>query len=173
MRRATKRLSSATRRLDKATPPTSTMRFSYLTALALLVACGRSYDVGDHVLVDWEGRDYPAMIVEVPGPGKLKVHYDGLDEIWDEVIPRNRLKGRVTGPVAMPEPPEKVRRTAIEAAKTNTYKAGDRVRVDWHGHIYSATIIGVLGPERYRVHYEGYGNEFDENIGRDRVQPLK
>jgi hypothetical protein len=140
------------------------------TALLLCSGCSRAYDVGDHVLVEWEGKVYPAMIIEVPGPGKVKVHYDGYDEMWDEVVPRGRIKGRVDGPVPTPEPPEKVRRTAVAAAKSNAYKMGDRVKVDWHGHYYPAVIVGVVGPERYRVHYEGYGNEFDENVGRDRIQ---
>jgi hypothetical protein len=136
----------------------------------VLSACSRAYDVGDHVLVDWEGSVYPAMIIEVPGPGKIRVHYEGYDEIWDETIPRSRIKGLVEGPVAIPEPPEKVRRTAIDAAKSNRYKIGDRVKVDWHGHDYRALVVGIVGPERYRIHYEGYGNEWDENVGRERLR---
>lgn len=138
--------------------------------LAVVAGCSRSYDVGDHVLVDWEGNVYPAMIIEVPGPGKVKVHYDGYDEMWDEVIPRNRIKGPVEGNVAIPDPPEKVRRTAVEAAKTNQHKIGDRVKVEWAGFFYPAVVVGVVGPERYRVHYEGYGSEWDENVGRERIQ---
>ena len=141
-----------------------------LLAALTLLGCSRAYDVGDHVLVEWEGAVYPAMIVEIPGPGKVKVHYDGYDEIWDEVVPRRRLKGRVEGPVEIPEPPEKVRRTAVEAAKTNQYKIGDRVKAQWHGHYYPAVVVGIVGPERYRVHYEGYGKEWDENVGRDRIR---
>lgn len=140
---------------------------------AALAACQRSHDVGDHVLVEWEGDVYPAMIVEVPGPGKVKVHYDGFDEIWDEVIPRNRIKGVVEGEARIPDPPEKVRRTAVEAAKTNEYKIGDRVKVEWSRSQYPAVIVGILGPERYRVHYEGYGNEWDENVGRERIVGAK
>lgn len=141
-----------------------------LLLLWLLVGCKRAYDVGDHVLVEWEGKVYPAMILEVPGPGKIKVHYDGYDEIWDEVVGRSRIKGYVEGNVAIPEPPEKVRRTAVEAAKTNHHKIGDRVSVDWHSHWYPAVIVGVVGPERYRIHYEGYGNEWDENVGPERIK---
>ena len=88
----------------------------------------------------------------------------------DEVIPRNRVKGFVEGPVPIPEPPEKVRRTAVEAAKTNQHKIGDRVMVQWHNHWYPAAIVGVVGPERYRIHYEGYGNEWDENVGPERIK---
>src|SRR4030095_8229742 len=123
---------------------------AWIAVLAIVAGCRRSYDVGDHVLVDWEGNVYPAMIVEVPGPGKVKVHYDGYDEMWDEVIPRNRIKGFVEGEVRIPDPPEKVRRTAVEAAKTNEYKIGDRVKVDFQRSQYPAVIVGIVGPERYR-----------------------
>jgi len=90
--------------------------------------------------------------------------------MWDETIPRSRIRGRVEGPVPIPEPPDKVRRTAVEAAKTNQYKIGDRVKVEWHGHNYPAIVVGVVGRERYRVHFDGYGNEWDINIGRDRIK---
>lgn len=158
------------------TPPhgvPSVGRRPMAVALALvLVACSRTVDVGDHVFVEWEGKDYPAMIVDVPGPGKVKVHYDGYDAIWDEVVPRGRIKGRVEGNVAtVPDPPEKVRRAAAEAAKKNKYKIGDRVTVEFHRHFYPATIVGIVGPEKYRVHYEGYGNEWDENVGPERIRP--
>jgi hypothetical protein len=144
-----------------------------LQAVALLglAACSRAYDVGDHVMVDWEGKEYPAMIVDVPGPGKVKVHYDGYDEMWDEVVPRNRIKGRVEGKVTIPDPPDKVRKIAVEAAKNNKYKIGDRVSVEFHRHHYPAVVVGIVGPERYRVHYEGYGNEWDENVGPERIRP--
>lgn len=141
-----------------------------VAALAAAPGCSRSYDVGDHVLVEWEGQEYPAMIIEVPQAGKVRVHFDGYDEMWDQTVNRSRIKGRVEGPVEIPEPPEKVRRTAVEAAKTNQYKIGERVKVQWHNHYYPAVIIGVVGPERYRIHYEGYGNEWDENVGRDRIK---
>jgi hypothetical protein len=144
--------------------------FLAISLCLALWGCKRSYDVGDHVLVEWEGNVYPAMIIEVPQAGKVKVHYDGYDELWDETIPRNRIQGYVEGHVTIPEPPAKVRKTAVEAARTNEYKIGDRVRAEWHGHYYPAVVIGVVGPERYRIHYEGYGNEWDENVGRDRLK---
>ncbi|HHH10495.1 MAG TPA: hypothetical protein ENK23_00245, partial [Sorangium sp.] len=103
-------------------------------ALCLLVSsgCRRAYDVGDHVLIEWEGETYPGVIIDIPGPGKVKVHYDGYDELWDEVVPRSRLKGRIEEGQEVPAPqaPKKVRRTAVEAAKTNRFKIGDRVKVD-------------------------------------------
>jgi hypothetical protein len=142
-----------------------------LPLLVSLAGCPRKFAVGDHVLVDWEGNSYPAMIKEAPSSSKFKVHYDGYDDVWDEVVLRDRIKGLVEGNVVQPEPPAKVRAKAIQAAQTNVYKLQDRVRVEWHGQIYPAFIAGIVGPERYRIHYDGYGPEWDETVGLSRIQP--
>lgn len=139
-------------------------------AVSVTTGCKRNYGVGDHVLVEWEGNTYPAMIIAATSPTKYKVHYEGYDDIWDEVVPRNRIKGFVEGDVVQPEPPAKVRAKALQAAQTNVHKLGDRVRVEWHGQMYPAVITGIVGQERYRVHYEGYGSEWDETVGLSRIQ---
>jgi hypothetical protein len=136
-----------------------------------LAACKPSYAVGDHVMVDWEGNTYPAYVVEAPSASKFKVHFDGYDTVWDEVVPRDRIRGLVLGAVIAPEPPAKVRAKAMKAAQTNQYKLYDHVRVEWHGQIYAATITGIVGQEKYRVTYEGYGREWDEIVGLSRIQP--
>lgn len=135
-----------------------------------LVACQRTYRVGDEVMVDWEGKEYPATILTAE-PAKFKIHYEGYDETWDEVVPKSRVKGFRKGSEVRPEAPAKVRAKALEAAQTNTYRVGDSVRVEWSGRFYNAQIIEVVGKERYRVHYEGYGPEWDENVGLARIQP--
>jgi hypothetical protein len=136
-----------------------------------LAGCKPSYGVGDHVLVEWEGNRYPALITEVPSPAKFKIHYDGYDAVWDETVGRDRIKGFVEGVVTAPEPPAKVRAKAFQAAQSNRYKMNDRVRVEWHGQFYPATIKGIVGPEQYRVNYEGYGAEWDESVPLSRIQP--
>ncbi|AKT38076.1 hypothetical protein [Chondromyces crocatus] len=136
-----------------------------------LGACKRQYAVGDEVLVEWEGNVYPASILEAVSPTKYKVHFEGYDPVWDDVIPRDRIRGLAEGKVVHPEPPPKVRAKALQAAQTNMYKVGDRVRVDFHGHIYTAVITAIVGQERYRIHYEGYGPEWDETVGLSRIQP--
>ncbi|MBK8255382.1 MAG: hypothetical protein IPK82_22325 [Polyangiaceae bacterium] len=148
----------------------SFLAFSLL-ATAGLSGCKRQYAVGDHVYVDWEGNEYPAVIIVAVSPTKYKVHYDGYDSMWDETVPRDRIKGLVEGAARHPEPPAKVRAKALQAAQTNRYKVGDRVRVEWHGQLYQATISSVVGTERYRVHYDGYGNEWDETVDSSRIQP--
>lgn len=141
-------------------------------ALSLGVGgCKRHYAVGERVLVLWEEKVYPAVILEAVSPTKYKIHYDGYDPIWDEVILRDRIRGIVEGNVVHPEPPAKVRAKALQAAQTNVFKVGDRVRVEWHGQMYSAAITAIVGQERYRIHYEGYGAEWDETVGLSRIQP--
>jgi hypothetical protein len=144
-----------------------------LLAVVLLVcvACSRSYRAGDEVMVEWEGKEYAAVILSLDGPTKFKVHYDGYDEAWDEVVVRSRIKGYRKGDEPRPEPPAKVRQKAALAAQTNTYRLGDHVRVEWSGRYYPAQIVDVVGKERYRVHYEGYGTEWDENVSLNRIQP--
>jgi hypothetical protein len=148
------------------------------TILALLLlaslptaGCKRRYDVGDEVLVEWEKNVYPAVILETQGPTKFKVHYQGYDPIWDEVVARDRVKGFAEGKIVHPEPPQKVRQKALAAAQTNIYKIGDRVRVEWHNTMYPAVIVGIVGQERYRIHFEGYGDEWDDTVGLNRIQP--
>ena len=149
-----------------------------LFAIVLFSACRRAHQVGDHVLVAWRGGDYPAVIVGVEGPSKFHVHYDGFSEDWDEVIPATRIRSRLgTSPSpASPGPPQSKIRSKPQASGSaspvppSVYRLGDRVRVEWHGSIYTATIVNVLGDDRYRVHYEGYGSEWDEDIALSRIQ---
>lgn len=136
-----------------------------------LGACKRQYAVGDKVLVEWEGNVYPAVILEAVSPTKYKVHFEGYDTVWDEVVVRDRIRGLAEGKVVHPEPPPKVRAKALQAAQTSMYKVGDRVRVEFHGQMYPAVITAIVGHERYRIHYEGYGPEWDETVGLSRIQP--
>jgi hypothetical protein len=151
-----------------------------LFLLLLLGGCRRAHQVGDHVLVEWRGDDYPAVIVAIDGPAKFHVHYDGYSEDWDESIPATRIKARLSTspePMSAGGPKPRVHLGASASASGSTaprppsvYRAGDRVRVEWHGSIYPATIINVLGDDRYRVHYDNFGNEWDEDIGLYRIQ---
>ncbi len=151
-----------------------------------IAGCRRAHQVGDHVLVEWRGGEYPAVIVGVEGPAKFHVHYDGFGEDWDETIPATRIRGKLStapgaAPIATPQAKShpkpgataSVSATASASAAPllpNVYRLGDHVRVEWHGSIYPATIISVLGDDRYRVHYEGLGNEWDEDVPMNRIQ---
>ncbi len=144
-------------------------------ALAL-PACQKPYRVGEHVMVEWDGKDYPAYIIDQKGRTRYRVHFDGYDSRWDDNVGLDRIKGRVKGPVTPPPPPAKVARAAGINPKTSNsaepvspYKVGDRVHVSWRGSNYNATVIQVISPTRFRVHYTGYDTAWDETIDIDRI----
>jgi hypothetical protein len=37
---------------------------------------------------------YPAIVLEVVARDRLRVHYEGLENAWDEVVGLDRLVGR-------------------------------------------------------------------------------
>ena len=154
---------------------------SALACLALVVqttGCRRAHQVGDHVMVEWRGADFPAVITAIEGPSRFRVHYDGYSDDWDEMIPGTRIRGRIPASAApVPVIAAKARSrpgpsasSAPSALPVVGFRVGERVRVEWHGAVYTATVLSVVGPDRYRVHYEGFGNEWDENVGLNRIQ---
>ena len=48
-------------------------------------------------------------------------------------------------------------------------KVGDKSEVLWKGTWYPATVKKVKGSECY-IHYTGYGNDWDEWVGPDRIK---
>jgi len=154
-----------------------TARALVIAASLLLSGCRDHYRIGEYVWVEWEGRDYPAYIIDQKGKAKFRVHFDGYDSRWDEDVTPERIKGKVQGPAPPPPPPpEKVARAlgllpkpAGSAGAASSYAAGDRVRVRWRGSNYAAIIVAVVAPGTLTVHYEGYGSEWDETIPEDRI----
>ncbi len=49
------------------------------------------YKAGDRVRVKWRGSVYRATVVEVKSPTEIKIHYEGHDDAWDEVVPVSRI----------------------------------------------------------------------------------
>ncbi|WP_438040582.1 hypothetical protein [Sorangium sp. So ce128] len=54
---------------------------------------GGARKVGDRVEVEWKGSYKPAIITGVVAPGSYRVHFDGYDAQWDEVVTEARIKG--------------------------------------------------------------------------------
>ncbi|MCU0658398.1 MAG: hypothetical protein MUF64_25010 [Polyangiaceae bacterium] len=143
-----------------------------LAALLLSLACSTPYRVGDRVLVEWDGNDYPASILVIESQARFRVHFEGYESIWDESVPATRIKGKVQGHITPPPPPPRVRARMSAGSKTptSTFRQGDRVKVEWKGAFYTATILEVIGNERYRVHYDGYDANWDEVVDITRIQ---
>lgn len=126
--------------------------------------------------VEWYGKNYPAYIIQTRGRDRYRVHFDGYDTRWDDDVSIDRIKGRIHGRATPPPPPVKIARAEglspralASATRVSPYKVGDRVKVSWRGSTYSATIIEVLSPTRFRVHYSGYETAFDEVVNAQRI----
>jgi hypothetical protein len=53
-----------------------------------------AFAVGDKLNVEWKGKTYPATVIGVAGPDKYRIHYDGYESSWDEVVGPSRIRGR-------------------------------------------------------------------------------
>jgi len=53
-----------------------------------------AYKKGDKVRVRWRNSVYSATVIDVFEGGKLRIHYDGFEDAWDEIIPIERIVAR-------------------------------------------------------------------------------
>ncbi len=155
-----------------------TVASAFVVAALLAVTlpgCKKPYRVGDRVWVEWEGREYPAFILEIKSANRFRVHFEGYDERWNEDVTPERIKGLAEGEVTPPPPPPQVTRAlgapraAASAGPASPFKVGDAVRVRWRGSIYGATIIEVVSRDRVKVHYDGHEDAWDEVVSLERI----
>ncbi len=155
-----------------------------LCAALWVLACDQPYRIGEYVLVEWEDGQppYPAYIIAKKSKTRYRVHYDGYAPRWEEDVTLDRIKGRVTNHVVRPPPPKKVQRAqgrkpqkvskangSASAAPVGQYQVGDRVKVRWRGTVYPATIVSVVGQDKYLIHYDGYESAWDETVNVTRI----
>ncbi|UJR81680.1 hypothetical protein [Sandaracinus amylolyticus] len=66
---------------------------------------------------------------------------------------------------------ERARKGEIVDAPHSAYRVGEKVIVEWRGSWWDATVVGVVGPREWRVHYDGWSSSWDENVGPTRILP--
>lgn len=151
-----------------------------LAALAATIAlglagCRESLRIGDHVLVEYDGRSCPGYVIEKKSETRLRVHFDFEGYDWQDDVSFDRVLGTVRGPVQPCALPERVRATLgllatpKSLARTSPYQVGDRVRVRWRQSIYPATVTEVRAADTVVVHYHGHEDVWDEVISIDRI----
>jgi hypothetical protein len=145
-------------------------------AIALgLAGCRESLRIGDHVLVEYDGRPCPGYVIEKKSETRLRVHFDFEGYDWQDDVSIDRVLGTVRGPVQPCALPERVRATLgllatpKSLARTSPYQVGDRVRVRWRQSIYPATVTEVRAADTVVVHYHGHEDVWDEVISIDRI----
>jgi hypothetical protein len=126
------------------------------------------------VLVEWCEGEYPAYILARKGRTRYEVHFDGYESRWDTEISFERIRARLeVQPKPMPPLCDHVARAmgikTQDKGQVSPWEIGARVRVTWRGSIYKATILEVVGPERFKVHYDGHEASWDEVISSERI----
>jgi len=56
-------------------------------------------------------------------------------------------------------------------AWAQNFKVGDKVEVEWRSVWYAAEIKSVEGQNRWKIGYDGYGANWDEIVGPERIRP--
>ncbi|CAN5673507.1 hypothetical protein BH09MYX1_BH09MYX1_27720 [soil metagenome] len=55
----------------------------------------------------------------------------------------------------------------------STYTVGQKIDVMWKGSSYPCTVLAVLPNDHYKIHYVGWGANWDETVGLDRIVGAK
>lgn len=60
--------------------------------------------------------------------------------------------------------------TEAETLASANYQVGQHVQVEWRGSWYAATIVALLPGGQYHIHYDGWGDEWDEAVDALRIR---
>lgn len=131
--------------------------------LAIAVSApDRRYRSGDRLYVEWRGSYWPAVVTSVAGD-RVGIRYEGYGSEWDEVVGPERIKH--LSPLADPAPHNR-----SPGQLDVVFGVGDPVRVEWQGSWWDASVQRVVSQQRYAIHYDGWGNEWDEVVGPQRIR---
>jgi hypothetical protein len=60
--------------------------------------------------------------------------------------------------------------TATAATTATTFNVGDTVDVEWSGTWYESKILAVSAGPKYKIHYAGWSDSYDETVEPSRVR---
>ena len=146
---------------------------------AVLAACRENLRIGDHVLVEYDGRRCPGYVIDKKRDTRFRIHFDFEGYDWEDEVAADHVLGRVQDATAECPLPARVRASLglVETPKSpdrgSPYRVGDRVRVRWRGSVYPASVTTVLAPDTVIVHYQGHEDAWDETINIDRIETAR
>lgn len=117
---------------------------------------------GQEVELRFRGTWYAAHIVRQIDATHWEVSYDQYDAEWNQLVGPDRLRERQPPPPPPPPPGQPVPSLA-------RLSRGMQIWVEYHGTWYQGRVLGVR-TDGVRIRYVGYGREWDETIGLDRVR---
>jgi hypothetical protein len=108
------------------------------------------YKPGDKVLVTYQGRLLLADVVLQGGADQWRVHYDGWGPEATEVVGPDRMRRPFAG--------------------VSGHVAGDALVVDVNGSPLPAKVIAASAADRWVVRFDGFGPQYDQEVGPDRIR---
>ncbi len=135
-----------------------------------IVVPGERVEVLDHA------RWYSSHVLSLRADGQIQVHYDGWASSYDEFIPRDRVRvfgpHNVSGTASEPPPvsPTGGDPPGTAIASDAPLQQGDAVWALSQRQWYRAEIVRAARESRYEVRYIGYGAEWNETLGLDRLR---
>jgi hypothetical protein len=113
-------------------------------------ALARDYRVGEKVLVTSQNRVLLGDVVQQVSNVAWRVHYDGYGPEVGEYVGADRLRRPFVG--------------------LSTHAVGETVLVDVNGQTLPAKILALSASDRWIVRYDGYGPQYDQEIGEGRLR---
>jgi len=107
---------------------------------------------GARVVVERGGQWLAATVVSRIAGDRVLVHYEGYGSEWDEAVGLDRA------------------RPAPGLGAPVQLQIGEKVLVTVQGRQLLADVVAQVGPDEWRVHYDGYGPEVAENVRPDRLR---
>ena len=117
-------------------------------------AVPKQYEIGENVSVELSGERFIARVLNVRGGSHL-VEYDSYNPEKNEWVPSKRIRELTAAELNPPD---------LEFA------VGDLVEAsDYRGVWYKSKIVGITN-NKYRVHFLGWSEGFDETVVPQRVR---
>lgn len=107
------------------------------------------------LFVEWGGSWWAADVLERTKDGRARIHYIDWGSEWDETVDASRIKRRASSP------------------GRDGRSGKSRLFVEWGGSWWQATILASEGDGRVRIHYDGWGKEWDETVDASRLLRLE
>lgn len=106
--------------------------------------------VGEKLFVLWGGAYWPATVIGDASDARVRIRYDGYGAEWDENVGADRIKHRAP-------------------TRTSGRREGEQLFVWWGGALWPAHVLGIGTTGRAKIRYDGYGEEWDEEVAGDRI----
>jgi hypothetical protein len=102
-----------------------------------------TYKLGETVMVSKDGKWLPAQVI-ASGSSKYKIHFQGLESVFDEWVGPDRIEDL-------------------------SFQPGEKIMVFWQEDWYEAKVLRYKDGQ-YLVHFEGFPDSEDQWVTVDRMK---